>query len=318
MPVHRAAPVRTGMGRPDRGLSHPSTKPGKIAELRRRIAGLEGRLPFETQLGPALAPAASGQGPDTSPKAPAKKTEPGLGVLENLMRGAVFSKPALHEVVSAQSRNSGALTGFAMGVIARLMKNRSGSVLWCLDPQVGREAGQPYGPGLMRFGIDPSRLILVRPRRAEELLWAMEEGARCPALAAVVGEVQGALKLLDLTATRRLMLRAQAGGVPVFLVRHGVVGEPTAAATRWCVAPHVSAVPPLSPQGPHDGLGQPVWVVDLNRNRTGREGRLTVEWTYAAREFAAPARSLPLVPGAGLRPDSASLAPGRALSGKGS
>ena len=270
-----------------------------FAELRRRIAALEGGLPFNGQLGPAPAFSAVKQGPEPV------RLSFGLEGLDALFAAGGLACGSLHEVVSAESRNAGALSGVALALLAKVMAARSGAVLWVLDPLAGREAGLLHGPGLLRFGVDPARLIAVRPRRTEELLWAMEEGARASVLAAVVGEVQGAQKTLDLTATRRLLLRAQTSGVPVFLVRHGAAFEPTAALTRWCVTPGHSQAPALLRSGPHEAIGEAAWTVELTRNRDGRSGRLDLEWRHAERRFAAPARSVALVSGTGLRPDSA-------------
>lgn len=277
-----------------------------LAELRRRIAALEGRLPLEGQLGPAPAVAAKRQGLDGSSSQPKPvRLRLGLAELDDLFAAGGLASGALHEVVSAESRDAGALSGFVLALLARVMVARSGAVLWVAEPLANREAGRLHGPGLLRFGVDPARLVVVLPRRTEELLWAMEEGARSSALAAVVGEVQGGHKALDLTATRRLLLRAQTSGVPVFLVRHGVTFEPTAAVSRWCVAPRASSAPALLRDGPHEAIGQVCWNLELTRNRDGRPGRLDLEWSHAERRFAAPARSVALVPGAGLRPDSA-------------
>ena len=57
-------------------------------------------------------------------------------------------------------------------------------------------------------------MILLSAPSPAELLWAMEEALRSPALAGVVGEVDR----LDLTAGRRLQLAAAAGGGVGFLL----------------------------------------------------------------------------------------------------
>lgn len=286
----------------------------RLAKLRRKIAEMEGRLSSETQLVPAPASASKLQGPaglsERHAKAGGHKRQEHLSRIPLDLPGAEALMPesgllagALHEIVAERGRDSGALSGFSLALLARVMAHRPGAVLWVSDPLSLREAGLPHGPGLARFGIDPARLITVMPRRLEDLLWAMEEGARCSALAAVVGEVQGSSKAVSLTATRRLALRAQDNCVPVLLIRHGVADEPTAAMTRWCVGPLTSQPPGVSWQGPHDLIGPALWRVDLNRNRDGRPGHLDLEWTHAACSFAAPARSVALVSGTGLRPD---------------
>ncbi|GAA0785899.1 inducible mutagenesis protein A [Roseibium denhamense] len=289
-----------------------------VAELRRRIADLEGRLPSETQFAPAPAPAANPQGPDifqsprpgdanqTAQMDNTARSPLGLAELDDLFAsGQGLKHGALHEVVSAESRQAGALSGFAFALLARLLKDRTGPVVIVQDPRALREAGQLHGPGLLAYGIDPARLVIVRPRRMEDLLWSLEEAAGCPALAAALGEVQGPHRLLDLTATRRLALRAERSQAPVFLLRHGAEREPTAALTRWQVSPNVSAPPDLIKYGPHQGLGVSAWRIELTRNRDGRSGHETVEWRHAERKLAAPAHSLDLVRGSARRPDSA-------------
>ena len=79
--------------------------------------------------------------------------------------------------------------------------------------------------------------------REQDILPAMEEGLREKGLAAVIGEVTR----LGLTASRRLQLAAETSGVPAFILRRWwnvaekeLTGLPTAAATRWRIAPFMS------------------------------------------------------------------------------
>ena len=51
--------------------------------------------------------------------------------------------------------------------------------------------------------------------------------------AAVFAEIRGHPRRLDLTASRRLALRARKGGVMGLLLRHAAVSEPGAETTRW-------------------------------------------------------------------------------------
>src|SRR5262249_54113146 len=115
--------------------------------------------------------------------------------------------------------------------------------------------------------------------------WAREEGLRCRALAAVLGELDD----LDLTAARRLQLAAETSGVTGFVL-HPEGGPPaqSVAATRWRVT-----ASPASPAGhgvhpsflrppPEDGgkwLRPARWQVELLRCRGGRPGRWLIEWT---------------------------------------
>ena len=153
------------------------------------------------------------------------------GIDDHLPWGGL-PRGALHEVMAG---HGGAATGFCAALCARLAGNGGGAVLWCEGSRT-LDAGALYAPGLARFGLDPARLIAVRARRDGDALWAMEEGLRCTNLAAVVGEVG----VLSLTASRRLQLAAEAGGVTALvLVPASDTPAASAAVTRW----RVSAVP---------------------------------------------------------------------------
>jgi hypothetical protein len=124
-----------------------------------------------------------------------------------------------------------------------------------------------YAPGLAALGLDPARLLVVAARRAEEVLWTMEEALGCRGLGAVVGE--GASP--DLTASRRLQLAAEGGGVPALLIAAGGGAPRTSAAvTRWQVDPAPGA-------SDEPGLGPIRWRLSLVRCRGGRPGEWTVD-----------------------------------------
>jgi protein ImuA len=220
---------------------------GRLAALRRRLETLErtGRqdrlvLPF---WGPAVDRALPGRGLT-------------LGVL--------------HEVAgSDQEEEDGtAPAAFLAGILARLKPELP--VLWCLAED------DLYGPGLAAFGLDSRRLVLAHARRPREVLWAMEEGLRSPALAAVVGEVEA----LSLSASRRLLLAAEASGVTGFALRRWRNGRrataqrlaPNAAETRW----RVKALPGAIASG-EPGIGHVRWQVELWRCRGGVPASWIVE-----------------------------------------
>ena len=149
-----------------------------------------------------------------------------------------------------------------------------GSLLWCL------RGDDLHLPGLAGFGIDADRLIVVRARHREDVLWVMEEALRCGRLAAVLGEVDA----VDLTASRRLQLAAGTGGTAALLLREGgrraAVRTVTAAVTRWGVAP--------APSVAAIGLGPPRWHLSLLRCRGGRPHDWLVEWDEIARTLTVP------------------------------
>ena len=228
----------------------------------------------------------------------------GLAPLDRLLAGGL-PLGALHEIRSAETRAAGAAHGFTTALIALLARADPRPFLWVSEAGAAREAGVPYGPGLARFGLDPGRLITVNVEKPGEALWVFEEGLRCAGLAAVIAEIQGNPAILDLTASRRLALRAGDSGVTGFLLRPGGAAEPGAALTRWQVAPRQAGAADFSFL-----LGQPAWRLGLERNRLGPAGTFDVEWDHAERAFREPVRApaaLPVTPPAlpSDRPDRA-------------
>lgn len=170
--------------------------------------------------------------------------------------------PVLKDVVLAQPFD-GAVTGFVMACLPR----SKAPVLWVQDRASRLENGRLYGAGLPEMGFAGS-LLRVEVSHARDVLWAMEEGAGCAGLAAVVGEIHGAPPVLDFTATKRLALRAERAGVPVWLIRSGDPGVLSAARERW----RVGSVP--SHDNPYDGQapGAPLWEAELFRARARSPG----------------------------------------------
>ncbi|HYD69857.1 hypothetical protein [Azospirillum sp.] len=187
----------------------------------------------------------------------------------------------LHELAGHELAGEapGAATAFAAALLARLT-NRDGAAgpaVWIVR---GRDL---HAPGLAAYGLLPDRLIAVRAARDADALWAMEEALRCRRLSAVLGEV-GAL---DLTASRRLQLAAEAGGVTGVLLRTGRAGSraasggASAAVTRWRIA-----AAPSVPDEP--GVGPARWRAELLRCRGGRPGSWVLEWRDGALAVPGP------------------------------
>ena len=187
----------------------------------------------------------------------------------------------LHELATRAPLATAPL-GFALALIARA----SGALVLVLHDPAAAEDGAPYGPGLDAFGIAPARLVIVRVRRPEQVLWAMEEALRLSTLAAVIGEIRGTTRAVDLVATRRLALAAGKSGVAAFLLRAGAMPGAIAAATRWLIAPAPSRDPL--------GLGPPRLEARLMRNRFGPPGAWLLEWSPHAYRFHAATLSEPL------------------------
>ena len=192
----------------------------------------------------------------------------GLPGIDNLLPGKGLC-PALHEVVGVgpETEHGAAPALFVAGVLAQ----RKGAVLWV------QELPDAYPPALAAAGLPPERVIYLQA--GSHVLAAMEEGLRARSLAGVVGETTARVTL---TASRRLQLAAEASGVPAFILRRSRtfddprLSEPSAAATRWRVAPLPSpAAIPHAPAVP--GLARAVWRLDLIRCRGGEAASWIVE-----------------------------------------
>lgn len=168
----------------------------------------------------------------------------------------------LHEVF-AVSGHEAAATGFAAGLALRLGAGRQ--LLWVRQDFAMHEFGDLCATGLSEFGIDPTRLLIVSLSRVEEQLRAAGDALSCAALGAVVLEIPGETKLLDLTAGRRLALAAAQKTVTAILLRFAAKPGASAAETRWLVR----AAPSLKRD---DEWGQPVFDASLVRKsaRTDR------------------------------------------------
>ena len=151
----------------------------------------------------------------------------------------------------------------ATGFLLSSLHQTGGPILWVQDHMSRRENGRLYTPALPAFGI-AHPVLQVTVSHARDVLWAMEEGAACAGLSAVVGEIHGAPAALDFTATKRLAMRAEASGVPVILLRSGDPGVLSAARARW----RIMSLPSLT--HPHDNRapGTPQWDLDLFRTRS--------------------------------------------------
>ncbi|MEM8787093.1 MAG: hypothetical protein AAGE76_02420 [Pseudomonadota bacterium] len=189
--------------------------------------------------------------------------------------------PALHEFRAAQARDIGAATGVLIGLLTALMRTAGKRLLWVSDPAAVADAGLLYPDGLAQFGLDPAVITQVFPVDVKTALWAADEGARCPDLAAVVLQIKGNPARLDRLATRRLMLRSQASGVMVLILRQSGVEEAGAAQTRWRIAPRPARAEP----GLTGCVGWPHVTLVLERCRSGQTGAWALQWDPKRKVF---------------------------------
>lgn len=220
----------------------------------------------------------------------------GLGVAPvDAALGGGLVRGALHEVHAAVEADAVAASGFALGLAARCAGEQP--ILWVREDNADREMGGLYAPGIAALGFDPARLSLMRARNCESALRATGEAVRCTGFGAVMMTLWGEAQLLDLTASRRLLLAAETSGVPLLIIRTAARPQPGAAATRW----QVRSMPSQALEANAPGL--PAFEVTLQRQRGGACGHVwRLEWNHEQRSFAEwgagkipPALSRPVV-----------------------
>ena len=210
--------------------------------------------------------------------------------------GNGLPRARVHELHAAEPDDAAAAAGFG---VAMALAGGATPLLWLRTGAAQRQGGRLHATGLLEFGLDPQALILAVVDDEPALLRAAADAARCPGLGTLVVEAWGRAPGIDLTATRRLQLAAEASGVTIMLLRVAGAPAPSAAATRW----GVTACPSTALAA--DAPGRPAFIIDLQRRRGGPAGqRWRVEWDRDTNSFDAAALS-----GAGL-----SLAPDRAAA----
>ena len=252
-----------------------------IEQLRASIRALE-QVPVSLSIPPApgaapsrpacslMPPSSASSTADTPPQSP-----PSNNPLSTLHQAG------LHEIKPHAYRDTPAGLGLALSVIADIQRQGPGAVLWCMTQRQAQEWGRPYGPGLLKAGLDPARVLFVEMRNADETAWALEEGLKSAALIAALGQTEIKTPLV----ARRLGLAARAAGTPCFLLTgHGEAKVP-GTLTRWRIATEASAHIPFETgasfgQGAHFGEsahlhesapGPACWYLSLERSRAGAQ-----------------------------------------------
>ena len=193
----------------------------------------------------------------------------------------------LHEIFAIDADEAAAAAGFA---VALAIAGKALPVLWLRTGPAERRGGRLRAGGLGELGLAAGAVVLGIVADDAALLRAAADAARCPGLGMLIVEAWGPAPGIDLTATRRLMLAAEASGTTVLMVRIGAEPRPSAAATRWSVAAAPSTALAANAPGP------PAFTVECLRRRGGPAGRQwRVEWDRDAKSF----RDAPL-PGAHL------------------
>jgi protein ImuA len=176
---------------------------------------------------------------------------------------------ALHEVFAA----GWGAGGFAALLAIRMAKSKP--LFWVRPDYEEVEYGAVSPNGLLELGGDPRQLILVRARKTADALSAASDILACPHVGALLLEIEGQPKCLDLVASRRLAFAAGESGATVILLRAGAEATPSAALTRWQV---MSAPSRSNDDAPDDDWGNPVFDARLTRHRLGGLGNFLMQW----------------------------------------
>jgi len=233
-----------------------------LSKLRRRLARLERAAPRETV-----------------------RFATGCDAVDGWLDGGL-SRGRLHEVVAGEGGDAGAAAGF--GALLALRAGEGKPLLWLRTEGAERQGGKLYAGGLVELGLDGGAVMLGLVADDAALLKAANDAARCAGVGALLVECWGDPKPLDLTATRRLMLAAEASGVTVLLLRIAANETPSVADTRWRVEPAPSV--PLADGTAAGAPGHPAFDVELLRRRAGPAGaKWRVEWNRERRVFQQPA-----------------------------
>ena len=239
----------------------------------------------------------------------------GHGAIDAALGGGL-ARGRLHEIFAEEGDAS---SGAGAAALLALRAGEGRPFLWLRTEAMQKRAGLLHATGLLELGMAPSSLLMVLAPDDAALLHAAAEAARCAGLGAVLVEGWGAMRGMDLTASRRLMLAAEMSGVTLFLLRVAADPVPSAADTRWRVA----ASPSIALEA--DAPGASLFEIELLRRRAGPPaGPWRMEWDRERLCFreppadaqgrgrgAVPAQSplprplLPLAPGGAVAADPA-------------
>lgn len=214
----------------------------------------------------------------------------GIASLDAALSGGL-ARGRVHEFHAADTGDTAAMAGFVTALVSGMVTGMAmdgtandaatrRTILWLRARRAARLGGVLQANGWAELGGMPDACLFALMADDRALLRASVDALRCAALGAVVVEAWGAMRALDLTASRRLALAAEKSGVSLFLLRMDAEPMPSAAQTRWQVAAAPSrALPGNAP-------GHPCFDITLLRQRSGPCGQSwRLEWDRDQRIF---------------------------------
>ena len=163
---------------------------------------------------------------DLAASSPEHSFSTGLAALDDLLPNRALARGALHEILWDAPRHPRPL--FFAACLARVSSMKDSPVVWC-DPR-----HELYPPALAAAGIPLDQLLLLRPKTADDEIWALAECLACKGVAATIAQPPP----LSRVQARRLQLAAErGGGVGLLLRPHDASATHHAATTRWLVEP---------------------------------------------------------------------------------
>jgi protein ImuA len=237
------------------------------------------------------------QGLEDAPEQPRLRL--GVQAFDEALEGGL-PLGGVNELRAAATADSGAASGFALGLAAlarKLKDDGQGSILWVSEGIATREAGHAHSAGLLNFGIKPHSIMHAMPRKLEDALWICETALNVSAFAAIILEIRGNPARFGLAESRRLHLRAQKAGLPLFLLRQAGEEEASSACNRLRV---VSA--PARNRKQRDGaampdtIGNPVFKVTIEKSRLPAPLAFFMEWNTNECQFYSAERRTTFAP----------------------
>ena len=194
-----------------------------------------------------------------------------LGVAEtDRTLGGGLLPGALHEIHAGDWAAAGFAACLAIQAAGHSSHGKGRPLFWVRPDYEALEYGEISPNGFLELGGDPAQLILLRAPNATEALAAAADILAAPQVGALVLELGGNPRSLDLVASRKLAFAAAASGVTALLLREGATQMPSAALTRWQVE--------SAPSEDGDEWGAPTFKAALTRHRLGSTGCWTMQW----------------------------------------